>query len=157
MMDDMTAIHDELQVALSRAWSSDTRQERRSHGMRATELAFALYKQNPKLARPRTDIHSAGSVVSRISEPNTTGFAPPPTAPNPRNTMTPQAREIPADVEHETSSRIQIVDVHDGQSVSKILIDLATRATFPMDDVQWRELEMYVLAQVDRKSDPRGE
>lgn len=51
-----------------------------------------------------------------------------------------------AEVFHETSSGLKIVEVRGDGDLNKILIDTRTRHTFPMDEVQWRELEMYVVA-----------
>lgn len=48
-------------------------------------------------------------------------------------------------VEHQTSSGLQIVDVKGGDGIRKVLIDTNTRASFPMDETQWRELEMFVV------------
>lgn len=64
------------------------------------------------------------------------------------------AREQPAKVEHATSSGLQIIAVGGGggDSIAKVLVDERTRHTFPMDEVQWRELEMYVVAHVALKN-----
>lgn len=58
--------------------------------------------------------------------------------------MTP--KQTPAEVEHNTSAGLQIIDVHDGDKISKVLVDIRTRAAFPMDEVQWRELETWIIA-----------
>ncbi len=54
--------------------------------------------------------------------------------------------ETPADIEHTTSSGLQIVQVHDGNDIAWVLIDRNTRHTFPIDETQWRELQSFIIA-----------
>lgn len=64
--------------------------------------------------------------------------------------MAPQAAI--GNVIHETSSKLQVIEVtNNGEDITKVLIDKTTRHAFPMDETQWRELEMFVIADMELK------